>query len=115
MPDSTQQRWNKIYTTRRMVPTLEFAQKVCAFLPRKEQCSILDVGCGDGRDALYFAEQGLAVTAIDFSEEAIRRLKSENPSIHASVMDIRHLDFPDASFDAVYAHLIPICNGNIIP
>jgi SAM-dependent methyltransferase len=37
----------------------------------------LDIACGRGRNALYLAEQGLAVTAIDVSEEALAQLASE--------------------------------------
>lgn len=36
---------------------------------------ILVVGCGEGHDAAYFASLGHLVTAVDFSEEAIRRAK----------------------------------------
>lgn len=38
---------------------------------RDTQC-ILDVGCGSGRDANYFAKQGYEVTAIDASAELIQ-------------------------------------------
>lgn len=36
---------------------------------------LLDVGCGTGEHALYFAGRGLRVTGIDFVEEAIRRAR----------------------------------------
>ncbi|MFH1866850.1 MAG: class I SAM-dependent methyltransferase [Patescibacteria group bacterium] len=35
--------------------------------------SVLDLGCGDGRFALKYASDGLQVTAVDFSSEAIKR------------------------------------------
>ena len=34
-------------------------------LPQRDTQCILDVGCGSGRDASYFAKQGYEVTAID--------------------------------------------------
>jgi SAM-dependent methyltransferase len=37
--------------------------------------SILDVGCGTGDNAIYFASQGHNVTGIDFLAEPIRRAK----------------------------------------
>jgi cyclopropane fatty-acyl-phospholipid synthase-like methyltransferase len=37
--------------------------------------SVLDVGCGTGENALYFASKGCKVTGIDFLEEAIQRAK----------------------------------------
>ena len=38
---------------------------------------ILDVGCGTGTVALFFASQGKEVTAIDLVDEAIRRAKEK--------------------------------------
>ena len=35
---------------------------------------ILDIACGDGRNAIYLAQLGYKVTAIDFSKEALNRL-----------------------------------------
>ena len=41
-------------------------------LPQTDTQCILDVGCGSGRDANYFAKQGYDVTAIDVSAELIQ-------------------------------------------
>lgn len=35
---------------------------------------VLDIACGDGRNAIYLAEAGYEVMAVDFSEEALKRL-----------------------------------------
>ena len=37
--------------------------------------SILDIGCGDGKDSFYLAENGFNVTALDFSSGALNTLK----------------------------------------
>lgn len=34
-------------------------------------CDVFDIGCGAGRDALFFAQQGFSVTGIDASQVAI--------------------------------------------
>lgn len=39
---------------------------------------LVELGCGNGRDAVYFASQGLRVTALDTSREAISQLNSRN-------------------------------------
>lgn len=56
----------------------------------------LDIGCGDGREALYLVEQGFHVDAFDTSEEAInalwRRVGQEGidrSRIKAFVADVR--------------------------
>jgi 2-polyprenyl-3-methyl-5-hydroxy-6-metoxy-1,4-benzoquinol methylase len=36
---------------------------------------ILDVGCGIGTEALYFADQGYEVTGVDFAEAAVERAR----------------------------------------
>src|SRR5437016_5497592 len=41
----------------------------------KSPVNALDVGCGTGRNALYLAAQGTAVTAFDSSAEAIQLAK----------------------------------------
>lgn len=54
---------------------------------------VLDVGIGEGRNALFFAKQGYEVEGIDISETAINRClqlsKKLNLNIDAKVDDIR--------------------------
>lgn len=55
---------------------------------------VLDVGCGQGRDALFIARLGHIVTAIDISPTGIRDLelgaRSEELKIITEAGDIRH-------------------------
>ena len=57
------------------------------------QSKVLDVGCGQGRDALFIARRGRFVTAIDLSPSGIRDLQkdaaSEGLTITTEVADIR--------------------------
>ncbi len=59
--------------------------------------NVLDVGCGQGRDALFIARQGHNVTAIDISQSGIRDLQkdaqAENLSVQAIAADIRSFEF----------------------
>ena len=59
-------------------------------LPQRSTQSILDVGCGSGRDANYFAKQGYNVTAIDASAELIQWARQHHMSSRISWV---HLDF----------------------
>lgn len=75
--------------------------------------SVLELGAGQGRDALHFARRGFAVTALDFSDTALGQL-AENA--HAAglgdrvttiVHDVREpLPLPDGAVDAVFAHML---------
>ena len=103
MSSDAKQHWEATYGERAMVSALDFTKQVLAYAKKGD--SILDVGCGDGRDAAFFADSGLRVTAIDFSEKAIERVNALGLPIDARVMETTAMDFPDASFDVVYAHL----------
>ncbi|HKI79249.1 MAG TPA: methyltransferase domain-containing protein [Ignavibacteriaceae bacterium] len=37
--------------------------------------SVLDIGCGDGRNSIYLAGKGFNITAIDISENGLRKLR----------------------------------------
>ena len=40
--------------------------------------AMVELGCGNGRDAVFFAAQGLHITALDMSQEAISHLQSRD-------------------------------------
>lgn len=65
----------------------------------------LDVGCGEGADAIWLAQRGWMVTAIDVSEVAIRRAREASDRAGASVewicSDALRTPFPAGSFDLV--------------
>ncbi len=75
---------------------------VCATL---EPGRALDLGSGDGRNAIWLAQRGWRVTAVDFSTVAIERARSRAAAVGADV-EWRREDLlawrPDpASFDLV--------------
>jgi SAM-dependent methyltransferase len=74
---------------------------------------MLELGCGQGRDALYFLRQGFRVTAMDYSCACLQDLRREAESkgiardLVISEHDVRdRLPFADGSFDAVYSHML---------
>ncbi|CAM4221576.1 class I SAM-dependent methyltransferase [Nocardiopsis rhodophaea] len=75
--------------------------------------TVLELGAGHGRDALWLAEQGLFVHATDFSATAVRQLASAavargiDDRVQSHVHDVRRpLPLADASVDGVYAHML---------
>ena len=71
---------------------------------------ILELGCGQGRDSLFFASKGIEVYTFDSSQVAIdavsKLAKEKNLPIHAMTFDARtDLPFDDNYFDAVYSHM----------
>lgn len=66
---------------------------------------ILDVGCGNGRHVVFFAEQGFDVSGIDISKEAIEIAKTwlakRELKADLKVGDIEKLPFDNEHFDVV--------------
>jgi SAM-dependent methyltransferase len=66
---------------------------------------VLDVGCGEGADAIWLARRGWIVTAIDISDVAISRAREAAQLAGAAVEwvcgDALQVPFPARSFDLV--------------
>lgn len=80
-------------------------------LPRLKmpRSRILVLGCGEGHDAAYFAQEGHVVTAIDFSEEALTRARAQYGSFPIQFIqkDVFELSRSfDKSFDFVLEHTL---------
>lgn len=69
---------------------------------------LLEVGCGAGIDLVRFARAGAAVTGIDLSQTAVglaqKNLEQNGLSAVLRVMNGECMEFPDNTFDVVYAH-----------
>lgn len=65
---------------------------------------ILEIGCGEGRDAFLLLEQGFRLLATDVSAEAIRFCQNRLPAFsnHFQVLDCITGKL-DCSFDFIYA------------
>lgn len=72
----------------------ETLDKFIGYLP--EGAVVLDLGCGSGRDSLYFIEKGFDVTAVDGSEELC-----ELASIHIG-QDVLQIQFSELDFHEVF-------------
>ncbi len=90
----------------------DFAKNTFRFIKNINAKNILDLGCGEGRDSIFFAREGLKITSVDFSEKARlsfkERVKKEHLEEKIEILekDILEIsDFKENSFDVVYAHL----------
>ena len=66
-----------------------------------QQASILDLGCGSGRDSRFFAELGHRVTAVDGAPE-LCRMAQKLTGFPVRCLLFEDLDYTDA-FDGVWA------------
>jgi SAM-dependent methyltransferase len=62
---------------------------------------LLEIGAGPGHYSKFFQNAGLEVVCTDLSPQMVRLCQAKR--LEAYVMDFLSLDFPPASFDAVFA------------
>jgi tellurite methyltransferase len=56
-------------------------------MPPDRPLKLLDVGCGEGRDAIFFARNGYQVHAFDFSERGVQKTSelAKKAGVHLEV------------------------------
>lgn len=68
---------------------------------------LLDLGCGAGENSVYFAKHGAVCVASDYSpgmvKVALQLAEKHNVPVEGCVANAMALNFPDNSFDYVYA------------
>lgn len=84
----------------------DFLDKLIALIPPRPGLKVLDIGCGEGKDAVYMAEKGYDVTAFDLTESGIRktlRLAAERGvNVRAFTADINDFRLEE-EFDIIYS------------
>jgi SAM-dependent methyltransferase len=104
-PPMTAAQWDARYRSEPDLWTKEPNAPLAQFVRGLEPGRALDIGAGDGRNAIWLAAQGWAVTAIDLStvalERAAERAAARGTEIQCVVADWREHDFGDSAFDLV--------------
>jgi SAM-dependent methyltransferase len=105
---ATQQFWEEFYGERDQVwtgnPNALLVREVAELTPG----SALDLGCGEGGDAIWLAGRGWRVTAVDVSATALQRAAAHarEASVGERIVWAEHdltQSFPGGSFDLVSA------------
>lgn len=100
--------WNKRYVTDfcdvDVIPS-EFVKRTVERIKEKGDLRILDLGCGAGRDTLYFANLGYKVTALDLSSKALSLFQKKPKNVEFICEDMQNINLPANSFDVVFANL----------
>jgi ubiquinone/menaquinone biosynthesis C-methylase UbiE len=71
---------------------------------------MLELGCGQGRDTIFFASKGINMIAIDSSEVAINTLSKITTEKNLPITTMIHnplegIPFDNSYFDAIYSHM----------
>lgn len=87
---------------------------IMKIIPPIRPYRVLDIGCGEGKDAVFFAKCGYAVTAFDQSEQGIEKAKrlAEHNQVEVNFFKADLFDYrPDREFDIVFSsgvlHFLP--------
>ncbi|MFT5444906.1 MAG: SAM-dependent methyltransferase [Gammaproteobacteria bacterium] len=98
-------KWNARYAGKQRVWSAEPNASVAAELQDLPAGKALDLGCGEGRNAIWLARAGWQVTAIDFSAVAIGKARTlaahYGVDVDWAVSDVCDYPMPDGGFDLV--------------
>ena len=76
--DRDRKYWNNMYSGGTITESpSDFAVFTLNHISKYEGCNLLELGCGNGRDSLFFMRNGIRVTAIDASNAAIEALQEK--------------------------------------
>jgi len=105
--------WERRYAEGRLYGTqpTSIAPRLAELFRRHKVTALLEAGCGSGRDALFYAAAGFAVTGVDLSANALRWARegalTQGVPLALLQADLVEAALPLGSFDACVAvHLI---------
>ncbi|XXF77751.1 class I SAM-dependent methyltransferase [Myxococcaceae bacterium GXIMD 01537] len=102
--------WDQMYRRRVAAwsgaPNALLAESVEGLAPG----AALDVGCGEGADALWLAKRGWTVTAVDISNVALERARMADAAHQVTWLqaDLRVWRPPTEAYDLVSAHFLHV-------
>ena len=105
MSRDERRRWDERYATGDYRPRTEPSAFVVSATKRIPRGRALVLACGTGRNALFLAEAGFEVEAVDVSAVAIDRARAEadrrGVTVRWRVADLDEFDLPEGAFDLV--------------
>ena len=97
--------WESVYKHKRIpVTQSSFAQHVLSSYLHPHD-KIIELGCGNGRDAIFFVQNDIQVVAVDQCGSEIKKLKANNqsPNLEFMAADFTQLDLLDEVYDLIYS------------
>ena len=83
--DERRQRWDERHAARDPIESVEPDPTLVEMCATLEPGRALDLGSGDGRNAIWLAQNGWRVTAVDFSAVAIERASARAAAAGADI------------------------------
>ncbi len=106
-----QQAWEEHYGRNERMWSGRVNVRLAELVEQMSPSRALDLGCGEGGDAMWLAEQGWRVTAVDISQTALDRASADAVARDlAAQIDFQRHDltqsFPSGAFDLVSAQFL---------
>ena len=83
----------------------EMCGKILFYFPPIDKPKVLDIGCGEGKDAIFLAKCGYEVDAFDLTTSGISKLESlakdSGVSLNANTADLMTYE-PQKLYDVIY-------------
>jgi len=102
--------WNSRYNSRLdrivSVDNDPWLERWSTILDAGRSGTVLELGCGGGRDSRYLTDLGLELIAADYSAAALELCRQRAPLADARLIDLRQpLPFDDGQFPIIVASL----------
>ncbi len=111
-----EQHWEKMLSSKpEMFGELQSssASKATEIFKEEGVMELLELGGGQGRDTMFFAQNGFHVQVLDYSQSGVEAITEKADSqglsnlVTAKAHDIRNpLPFKNETFDACYSHML---------
>ena len=105
MSDADRDKWDARYRQGSYQARTHPTELLAEWLPRLPRGRALDVACGAGRNALYLAEAGYEVDAIDISSVALDRLRETAQARGVEVTcietNLESCELPNRNYDLI--------------
>ena len=105
--------WNGLYDKKNFFGTgpTKLAKYAELILQKNKINNLLEIGCGQGRDAIHFSQLGYNVNAFDISSKAIKFVEEIKNSLGLTNLDLivhdaeKTLSYSKDNFDFIYSNL----------
>lgn len=114
--DMQAEHWERVFSNNSdMLGTApsESARYAADLFEKEGGTEILELGGGQGRDTVFFAQRGFRIQVLDYTESGVRAInqKAQDLGLSNSVSSMRHdvrepLPLDDESFDNCYSHML---------
>lgn len=112
MSNDNKNYWNSFYESKEIDRPSRFCLSV---RPQIEYGSMLELGCGDGRDTRILSPCCEEYTAYDYCDVALEKVKQHSPGVKTVQADFNDKDFPgeddlklvDYSYSRFLWHSVP--------